>query len=214
MSKKTKKWMITTTAAAALLTAGIGMNSNVSAKEDVHKPSQVKTNSAQAISKEQAKKIAAAASKQSKIEDIEFKRINGTLYYEVEFDHRDDEHDELYIDAITGAYTWEKDMKLDDDDHDDEFDDRSDRDDHYDAKPSIPSQGSSSNHKPAGIITKQQAIKIALASVPGTVEEVDTDDEHGRLVYEIEINTNDHREAEVKVTSTGTILEIDWEDED
>lgn len=205
MSKK--KWMITTTVAAALLTTGIGMNSLVSAKEDVKKASASQAASSTVkITRDQAKKIATNASNHGKIEEIDVKRINGTLYYEVEFDQRDDDQDELYIHASTGAYTWEKDMNLYDDD------DQDDRDDRNDYNATVKNQKpSASSQKPAGTITKQQAINIALAKVPGTVEDVDIDHDNGKIVYEIEIDSNNGEDVDVKVSSTGVILDVDWD---
>ncbi|WP_195572830.1 PepSY domain-containing protein [Paenibacillus sp. 1001270B_150601_E10] len=202
MSKK--KWIITTTVAAALLTTGIGMNSLVSAKEDVKKASASQAASSTVkITRDHAKKIAANASNHGKIEEIDVKRINGTLYYEVEFDQRDDDQDELYIHASTGAYTWEKDMNLYDDD------DQDDRDNHNaPAKNQTPPAPSK---KPAGKITKQQAIDIALAKVPGTVEDVDVDRDNGKIVYEIEIDSHNGEDVDVKVSSTGVILDVDWD---
>lgn len=61
------------------------------------------------------------------------------------------------------------------------------------------------------IISRQQAINIALAEFPGKVESVKLDEDDGRLIYEIEIENGD-REAEIEIDAiTGKIIvmEID-----
>lgn len=62
------------------------------------------------------------------------------------------------------------------------------------------------------VISRQQAINIALAQFPGKVEEVDLDDDDGRLIYEIEIKNGD-REAEFEIDAiTGKIIDIEIDD--
>ncbi len=56
-----------------------------------------------------------------------------------------------------------------------------------------------------------EAVELALAKYPGTVVEVELDNEHGSLTYEIEILI-DGREREVSVDcQTGAILEHEEE---
>ena len=72
--------------------------------------------------------------------------------------------------------------------------------------------------KPAkkAIISKEKAINIALAQFSGQVEEVelDDDDDHGRLIYDIEIESS-RGGAEVEIDAyTGKVLVVDIDLED
>ena len=55
-------------------------------------------------------------------------------------------------------------------------------------------------------ITEEEAIKAALEKVPGTMNEVELEDEEGTIVYGIELVSTDGTEQEVKVDAqTGKI---------
>lgn len=61
-------------------------------------------------------------------------------------------------------------------------------------------------------IDVKQAIDIALAHFPGVVEEVELDENNGRLIYEIEIEA-DGEEAEFEIDAyTGEILIVEIDD--
>ncbi|WP_439123852.1 PepSY domain-containing protein [Marivita sp.] len=61
--------------------------------------------------------------------------------------------------------------------------------------------------------TTEQVTEIALAEVPGEVQETELEREYGVLVYEIEILTADGVEMEVEINAdTGEILEVEAED--
>lgn len=63
-------------------------------------------------------------------------------------------------------------------------------------------------------LNEAQALEIALAEVPGEVQEAELDREDGMQVYEIEILTADGVEMEVEINAdTGEILDIDVEDD-
>ncbi len=71
-----------------------------------------------------------------------------------------------------------------------------------------------SNQKKS-ILTKQEAIAIALEQFSGKVDDVDLEDEDGRLIYEIEIESS-RGEAEIEIDAyTGKVLlvDIDWEED-
>ncbi|WP_066155973.1 PepSY domain-containing protein [Halalkalibacter krulwichiae] len=64
----------------------------------------------------------------------------------------------------------------------------------------------------AEVIGEQEAVRIALTHVAGTVDDVELDEEDGRLIYEIEIEVGD-LEAEVYLDAfTGELITIKWED--
>ncbi|MFA9559278.1 PepSY domain-containing protein [Evansella sp. AB-rgal1] len=66
----------------------------------------------------------------------------------------------------------------------------------------------------AGPITRDRAIEIALGEVNGEVDDVDLEEQNGRLVYEIEIeNKETDREATLIIDAyTGEILSVEWDD--
>ena len=64
-------------------------------------------------------------------------------------------------------------------------------------------------------ITQDEAINAALEKVPGTVEEVELEDEKGTIVYEIELVSTDGTEHEVKVDAqTGEVLKVEADDDE
>ena len=64
-------------------------------------------------------------------------------------------------------------------------------------------------------VTEEAAIKIALEQVPGTVEEVELEDENGTIVYEIEIRAEDGAEQEVDIdATTGDVVKVEAEDDE
>ncbi len=64
-------------------------------------------------------------------------------------------------------------------------------------------------------LTEEQVIAIALAEVPGEVQEVELEREDGMQVYEIEILSTDGVDMEVEIAAaTGDVLEIERDDED
>lgn len=59
------------------------------------------------------------------------------------------------------------------------------------------------------VISREKAIQIALQQFSGTVEDVELDDDDGRLIYEVEIE-NSRGEAEVEIDAyTGKVLLVD-----
>ncbi|MEM7730891.1 MAG: PepSY domain-containing protein [Pseudomonadota bacterium] len=65
-------------------------------------------------------------------------------------------------------------------------------------------------------LTETAAIEIALAQVPGEVQETELEREDGKMVYEVEIiAAADGKEMEVEIDAeTGEVLEIEIEDDD
>lgn len=64
-------------------------------------------------------------------------------------------------------------------------------------------------------LTEKGATKIALEKVPGTIKEVELEDEDGTIVYEFEILSTDGTQNEVKVDAqTGKIVRVEADDED
>jgi hypothetical protein len=79
--------------------------------------------------------------------------------------------------------------------------------------PSSPSAKPTSN--PAILISEEKAVALALKKVPGTVKDVDKENEGGRWYYFVEIETKDGREADVQVNAaSGAIVSVTWDDDD
>lgn len=67
----------------------------------------------------------------------------------------------------------------------------------------------------AAALSQEQAVAIALAEIPGEVQEVELERENGMSVYEVEILSADGVETEIEIAAdTGDILEIEREDEE
>ncbi len=50
----------------------------------------------------------------------------------------------------------------------------------------------------SGVVPMERVLNQARASVAGTVKEIELEQEHGRLIYEVEILTPDHRKVEIE----------------
>ena len=65
-----------------------------------------------------------------------------------------------------------------------------------------------------GAISDDQAKKIALQKVPGTVLDLERDDEDGVAVIEVEVRAQDGSIHEVTIDATsGAVLEVEEEDD-
>lgn len=149
------------------------------------------TTSTKVISVEKAKEIALDASKGGQVTRVHLEEEYGQKEYEIEIINQDIEYD-VDLDAVTGKI-----LKMDQDSQDNDYDYN---DDNYELQNVSPK------------ISLEEAKKIALTKVKGTVVEVSVDDDY-QLVYEVEINTNDYREAEVEVDAmTGDILTVEMDD--
>ncbi|WP_189655248.1 PepSY domain-containing protein [Bacillus sp. HNG] len=137
------------------------------------------------ISYSQAKEVATQQVKGAHVEEIELDRENGELVYEVELEGTHDDDAEVKVHATTGKV-----VKVDDDRNDDVN----------------KSQKTSSVE-----ISKNQAISIATKDTPGTITEIELDDDG---YYEIEMKY-DGKEVEMEISAVdGTILKKEMDDRD
>lgn len=61
-------------------------------------------------------------------------------------------------------------------------------------------------------ITEDEAVKIALNTVSGEVDDIDFEKEDGVYYYFIEIEQDDDREAEIQINAiTGEVINITWD---
>ncbi|WP_404447176.1 PepSY domain-containing protein [Sutcliffiella horikoshii] len=62
------------------------------------------------------------------------------------------------------------------------------------------------------MLTRDEAIEIALKEVPGKVEDVELDEENGIKVYEVEMEVDEESEATIIINAyTGEILSLTWD---
>ena len=129
------------------------------------------------------------------VEEVELEDEKGTIVYEIELVSTDGTEHEVEVDAQTGEVLK---VEADDDDEENEEED---------------SQNQAELAKQAKI-TEDEAINTALEKVPGTVNEVELEDENGTMVYEIEVLSTDGTEQEVKVDAqTGEVIKVEANDE-
>ncbi|OCA92873.1 PepSY domain-containing protein [Pseudobacillus wudalianchiensis] len=149
------------------------------------------TTSTHTISEAKAKDIALYTSKGGTVTDIELESDEGSKKYDIEILKQNREFD-IEIDAATGKvmkYNEEIQSKNDSEEKD------------------FKQQNLSPN------VSLEEAKKIALDRVKGTVTEAELEDDHNRLVYEFEISTANDHEIEVKVNAeNGKVLNVELDD--
>ncbi|MFB7642911.1 PepSY domain-containing protein, partial [Peribacillus butanolivorans] len=63
--------------------------------------------------------------------------------------------------------------------------------------------------------TEAESKKIALEKVPGTVKEVELEDEDGTVVYSVDVQAKEGSKQEVKIDAqTGKVLKVESDDEE
>ncbi|WP_026583904.1 PepSY domain-containing protein [Bacillus sp. J33] len=134
------------------------------------------------ISLEEAKKIALSKA-DGQVESIEMERDNGQKYYDIDIEAGDLKYD-IHVEAITGkVLSFEKDW-----------------------------DGNDKGIIKDKIISEQKAIETAEKEVNGTVKEIEREEDDGKVIYEIELNTN-KGEADVNIeASTGKVLSVEYDD--
>ncbi|MED4140612.1 PepSY domain-containing protein [Priestia megaterium] len=177
--------VITTVLASAVLVGGLGASAY--AMTDQSKSNDKKQTTT--IEEAKAKDIALQKTDGGDITNIQLAVDDGVKQYEVDITKGNKEYD-VDIDSSSGKIIeFDKEQKDDEDEKEEEL----------------------QNISPA--ISLDQAIKTALKSAKGTVNETDLDQENNRLVYEIEIDTADKREATVSVDAkNGDVISVELDD--
>ncbi|YBV90969.1 PepSY domain-containing protein [Bacillus sp. PK9-021] len=177
--------VITTVLASAVLVGGLGASAY--AMTDQSKSNDKKQTTT--IEEAKAKDIALQKTDGGDITNIQLAIDDGVKQYEVDVTKGNKEYD-VDIDSSSGKII--------------EFDEEQ-KDDEYEKEEEL------QNISPA--ISLDQAIKTALKSAKGAVNETDLDQENNRLVYEIEIDTADKREATVSVDAkNGNVISVELDD--
>ncbi|KWU61159.1 PepSY domain-containing protein [Priestia megaterium] len=177
--------VITTVLASAVLVGGLGASAY--AMTDQSKSNDKKQTTT--IEEAKAKDIALQKTDGGDITNIQLAIDDGVKQYEVDITKGNKEYD-VDIDSSSGKIIeFDEEQKDDEDEKEEEL----------------------QNISPA--ISLDQAIKTALKSAKGTVNETDLDQENNRLVYEIEIDTADKREATVSVDAkNGGVISVELDD--
>ncbi|MBU8689935.1 PepSY domain-containing protein [Priestia megaterium] len=177
--------VITTVLASAVLVGGLGASTY--AMTDQSKSNDKKQTTT--IEEAKAKDIALQKTDGGDITNIQLAVDDGVKQYEVDITKGNKEYD-VDIDSSSGKIIeFDEEQKDDEDEKEEEL----------------------QNVSPA--ISLDQAIKTALKSAKGTVNETDLDQENNRLVYEIEIDTADKREATVSVDAkNGGVISVEIDD--
>lgn len=177
--------VITTVLASAVLVGGLGASAY--AMTDQSKSNDKKQTTT--IEEAKAKDIALQKTDGGNITNIQLAVDDGVKQYEVDITKGNKEYD-VDIDSSSGKIIeFDEEQKDDEDEKEEEL----------------------QNVSPP--ISLDQAIKTALKSAKGTVNETDLDQENNRLVYEIEIDTADKREATVSVDAkNGDVISVEIDD--
>ena len=177
--------VITTVLASTVLVVGLGASAY--AMTDQSKSNDKKQTTT--IEEAKAKDIALQKTDGGDITNIQLAIDDGVKQYEVDVTKGNKEYD-VDIDSSSGKIIeFDEEQKDDEDEKEEEL----------------------QNISPA--ISLDQAIKTALKSAKGTVNETDLDQENNRLVYEIEIDTADKREATVSVDAkNGNVISVELDD--
>ncbi|MED4240427.1 PepSY domain-containing protein [Priestia megaterium] len=177
--------VITTVLASAVLVGGLGASAY--AMTDQSKSNDKKQTTT--IEEAKAKDIALQKTDGGDITNIQLAVDDGVKQYEVDITKGNKEYD-VDIDSSSGnIIEFDEEQKDGEDEKEEEL----------------------QNVSPA--ISLDQAIKTALKSAKGTVNETDLDQENNRLVYEIEIDTADKREATVSVDAkNGGVISVEIDD--
>jgi len=177
--------VITTVLASAVLVGGLGASAY--AMTDQSKSNDKKQTTT--IEEAKAKEIALQKTDGGDITNIQLAIDDGVKQYEVDVTKGNKEYD-VDINSSSGKIIeFDEEQKDDEDEKEEEL----------------------QNISPA--ISLDQAIKTALKSAKGTVNETDLDQENNRLVYEIEIDTADKREATVSVDAkNGGVISVEIDD--
>lgn len=166
------------------------------------------------------------------IAEIELEKELNKAVYEVEVISNGKEYD-LKLDGNTGEVLKLKEKTVknkeqialsDDSDHDDDKIESGSEQGRLEKEPNKSNESSNENKKETEnkptlenkktVIDANKAMEIALKEFPGTVTDLELDEDDGRLIYEIEIK-NGKEEADFEIDAyTGDILVIEMDTDD
>ena len=204
---KNKKNKILIPALAAAILAGGGFSiANAAAPQDKPTTEVAEENDTQnqvelakqaKITEEQATKTA-LEKVPGTVNEVELEDENGAIVYGFEVVSTDGTQQDVKVDAQTGKIVK---VEVDDEENGKENDEEEND-----------TQTQAELAKQAKI-TEEAATKTALEKVPGTVNQVELEDENGTIVYGIEVVSTDGTQQDVKVDAqTGKIVKVEADD--
>ena len=126
---------------------------------------------------------------QESVTDVELEDEDGTIVYGVEVKAKDGSKQDVKVDAQTGKI-----VKVDNGDEEENGQEKKDEEEND-------KQEQAKLAKQAKI-TEAESKAIALQKVPGTVTDVELEDEDGTIVYGVEVQAKDGSKQDVKVDAT------------
>ena len=214
MNNKLKKVVIPALA-ATIMTGGAFASASAFAKDkpvkqevqNEQQDKEVNDNQEQAKLAAQAKitepesKIIALKQVPGTVTDVELEDEDGTIVYGVEVQAKDGSKQDVKVNAQTGKI-----VNIDNGDENENGEEEN-------GKEENDNQEQAKLAKQAKI-TEAESRAIALQKVPGTVTDVELEDEDGTIVYGVEVQAKDGSKQDVKVNAqTGKIVKIDNGDE-
>ncbi|MBO1003328.1 PepSY domain-containing protein [Pseudogracilibacillus auburnensis] len=196
MKNRMKKYLIPILATTVVIGGGykiVNAANQESAPAITEEGEQAEITQQDIIKEDEATKIA-LEQVPGTVKKVELDDENGSLVYEFEIISGDGQEFDVKIDALTTTV-----LKVEADDIDDDADDEKE-------EAALAKQVK---------VTKEEATKIALEEVPGTVKEMELDDEDHLFVFEFEILSKDGKEYDVKIDAqTGKVMKVELDDED
>ena len=130
------------------------------------------------------------------VKEVELEDEDGTIVYGIEVVSTDGSQQDVKVDAQTGKV-----VKVEADDEED-----GEEKDEGENQAELAKQAK---------ISEEEATKAALEKVPGTVKQVELEDEDGTIVYGIEVVSTDGTQQDVKVDAkTGKIVKVEADDDE
>ena len=184
-----KKWMIIPALAGAVAIGGVALANDSTVVDAASTKEDL-------LTLKEAKELA-LQQVEGKVTEIELETDDGRKHYDIEIKDGTYEYD-LEIDAITGKV-----LKLE-----------KDRDDDKRTTAKTSTKESKVEGSKRVILTKDQAIAIAMKQAKGKVTDFELDDDDDRKVYEIEIEDGKY-EYEFEIDAfTGEVLDFEKDRED
>jgi uncharacterized membrane protein YkoI len=208
MNKKVKKFVIPALAATIMTGGAFASASAYASVKDKPVKQEVQNEQQESAKLAKLAKITEAESKAialkqvpGTVTDVELEDEDGTAVYGVEVQAKDGSKQDVKVNAQTGKI-----VKVDNGDEGENGQEANDKEVNDD-------QDQVTLAKQAKI-TEAESKTIALKQVPGTVTDVELEDEDGTVVYGVEVQAKDGSKQDVKVNAqTGKIVKVDNGDE-
>jgi uncharacterized membrane protein YkoI len=193
--------IFTAAIAGAVLIGGISVGAEALKKDDsLENLKQVQvapSSDHKGISLPEAAEIALSKVENGVVKEAEKNREKGRLVYEIDIKNDDYEY-EFKVDAQTGEIV------------------KNEKDERDGKKFNKAAQANSGEAKKEAVISIGEAKDIALKEVSGKIDDIELERENGQLVYEVEIETEQHGDDDdvtVYVDAvTGKVLYVEWDD--